>query len=93
MIFLHDNARLHVAKIVKETLLKLEWEVLPCPTYSPDFRSMQDALADHFFSYEEVQNWVDEWLASMDTALYRRGISFLPERWEMVINNEGKYFD
>ena len=55
LILLHDNARSHVAKIVKETLLKLEWKVLPRPAYSSDFRSIQDALADtHFFSYEQV---------------------------------------
>ena len=57
VILLHDNARPQVSKIVKETLLKLEREVLPRPAYPPDFRSMQDALADtHFFSDEQVQN-------------------------------------
>ncbi|UYV70361.1 hypothetical protein LAZ67_7002670 [Cordylochernes scorpioides] len=32
----HDNARPHVAKIVKETLEALQWDVLPHPPYSPD---------------------------------------------------------
>ena len=72
VILLHDNARPHVAKIVKETLLKLESEVLR----RPDFRSMQDALADtHFFSYEEVQNWMDEWLGLKDSVLSSRNQS------------------
>jgi len=46
---LPDNARSHVAKVIKETLMQPEWEVLPHPVYSPDlapsnyylFRSMQ----------------------------------------------------
>jgi len=39
---------------------------------------MQHALMDtHFSSYEEVQKWVDKWIASKDTAFYRREIALL----------------
>ena len=57
-----DNARAHVAKVVKTYLETLKWEVLPHLPYSPDvasldyhlFRSMAHGLADqHFRSYEE----------------------------------------
>lgn len=69
MILLHDNTRPHVAKIVKETLTELEWEVLPNVAYSPDlvpsdynlFRSMQHGLKDtRFRDYEEVRKC--EWM-------------------------------
>ena len=89
VILLHDNARPHVTKLVKETLEALRWEVLPHAAYSPDcapsdyhlFRSMAHALAEeHFNSYEGVEKWVSEWIASKDESFFRRGIRLLPER-------------
>jgi len=84
---------LDVAKAVKETLMQLEWEVLPHPAYSPDltfsdyylFRSMQHGLVDtHFRNYEEmcegVRKWINEWIASKNQSFYRRRIYLLPER-------------
>ncbi|GFX49999.1 mariner Mos1 transposase [Trichonephila clavipes] len=35
-ILQHDNARPHVAKVVKTYLETLKWEVFPHPLYSPD---------------------------------------------------------
>ena len=102
VILLHDNARSHVAIAVKQTLIDLEWEVLPHPAYSPDlapsdyhlFRSMQHALEDtHFHNYSEVENWVAEWIDSKDRPFFHRGIQLLPEKWQKVIASEGKYFD
>ncbi|UYV65864.1 hypothetical protein LAZ67_3005758 [Cordylochernes scorpioides] len=83
VIYQHDNARPHVAKIVNETLEALQWDVLPHPPYSPDiapsdyhmFRSMTHGLAEqHFTSYEEAKNWVDVWIASKDEKFFRHGI-------------------
>ncbi|KAG5317782.1 MOS1T transposase, partial [Pseudoatta argentina] len=101
VILLHDNARPHVGKPVKTYLETLKWEVLPHPPYSPDiapsdfhlFRSMAHGLADQrFHSYEEAQKWIDSWIASKDMSFFRRGIHVLPERWEKVVESDGKYF-
>ena len=52
LIFQHDNARPHTAKVVKTYLNGQDWEVLPHSLYSPDiapsdyylFRTMQSDL-------------------------------------------------
>lgn len=102
VILLHDNARPHIANVVKNYLNTIGWDVLPHAPYSPDlapsdyhlFRSMQHGLSEqHFTSYEEVKNWLSGWLASKDEQFYWRGIYLLPEKWEKVIASDGQYFD
>ncbi|GBP41573.1 Mariner Mos1 transposase [Eumeta japonica] len=102
LILLHDNARPHVAKPVKTYLGMLKWDVLPHPPYSPDiapsdyhlFRSMAHGLTDQkFTSYEYCQKWVDLWISSKDKEFFQRGIHLLPERWQKVVESDGKYFE
>ena len=96
IILLHDNARPYVAA-VKTYLETLKWEVLPHPPYSPDiapsnyhyqhlFRSMTHGLFEqHFTSYDDTKNCIDDWIASKDEAFFRRGIHMLSERWEKIV--------
>lgn len=57
VILQHDNARPHVAVVVKNYLETINWEILPHPPYSPDiapsdyhlFRSMTHGLEDQQF--------------------------------------------
>ncbi|EFN86715.1 hypothetical protein EAI_15460, partial [Harpegnathos saltator] len=54
------------------------------------FRSIAHGLVDqHFWSYEEVRNWIDSWIASKDNQFFQRGIRTLPERWEKVVASDG----
>jgi len=39
----------------------------------------------HFTSYEDTKNCIDDWIASKNEAFFRRDIHMLPERWEKVV--------
>lgn len=99
-ILLHDNARPHVGKAVKDVLHDMNWEVLPHPPYSPDiapsdyhlFRSMAHGLAEQRFTkHEEVRKWLDEWIASKQPKFFYDGIHKLPINWNNVVVNNGNY--
>ena len=75
---------------------------LPNPSYSPDiapsdfylFQSMAHGLADQqFCSYEDIEKWLDSWIASKDEHFYRNGIRVLPERWAKVVANDNQSFE
>ena len=66
VILFHDNARPHVAKVVKKYLEMLKWDVLPHPPYSPNIASSElnllvvpkDAASHRFTSFAEIENWL-----------------------------------
>jgi len=49
-------------------------------------------VEQHFTSYEDTKNCIDDWIASKNEAFFQRGIHMLPERWEKVIAS-GHYFE
>ena len=102
VILQHDNARPNVAKPVETYLETLKWGVIPHPQYSPDiapsdyylFRLIAHGLADEQFrSYEDIEKWLDSWVASKDEHFYRNDIQALPERRAKVVANDRQYFE
>jgi len=98
----HDNARSHVAKVIKTYLQTLKWEVLPHPPYSPDVAPSDYHLFQWHSAWltstsglipEKVKNWIDSWIASKDDQFFRHGIRTLSERWEKVVASDGQYFE
>ncbi|UYV74835.1 hypothetical protein LAZ67_12001208 [Cordylochernes scorpioides] len=100
IILLHDNARPHVAQVVKAALQELEWEVLQHPPYSPDlaptdyhlFRSMSNHMRGTTFDDEEdLKTWLNNFFDTGPGDFWRNGINKLVERWEDVVNKNGEY--
>ncbi|KYM85820.1 Thyrotropin-releasing hormone-degrading ectoenzyme [Atta colombica] len=92
VILLYDNA--HVAKVVKKYLETLKWDVLPHPPYFPDIVLSDCWLFRRMFtSFAEIENWLQNWIASKDESFFREGIRKLPERWEKVVDSDGQYFN
>jgi len=40
-----------------------------------------------------IKNWLDEWIGSKEENFFYHGIHLLPEKWQNVIANDGKYFE
>jgi [histone H3]-lysine36 N-dimethyltransferase SETMAR len=67
IILLHDNARPYVAKLVKEILEALGWDVLPhlpfsdvAPSNYHLFWLMQHGISEqHFNVFEDIKKWFD----------------------------------
>ncbi|UYV68232.1 hypothetical protein LAZ67_5003540 [Cordylochernes scorpioides] len=67
IILLPDNARPHVAQVVKASLQELEWGVIQHPPYSPDlvptdyhlFCSMSNHMRGTTFDDEDLKTWLN----------------------------------
>jgi hypothetical protein len=81
------------------TALKLKWDVLPHPPYSPDlapsdyhlFGPMQGFLGGkRFRNNDEVIGAVQSWIHEQPKTFSDTGIKKLPERWHkcMAVNRD-----
>jgi hypothetical protein len=86
--------------MMKVAIQELDWEILPHPPYSPDpapldyhlFYSLSNKLCGVSFNDDaELQNWLDSFFMAKLVDFFKHGIENLPERWEAVVNNGGKY--
>ncbi|CAK9834550.1 Mariner Mos1 transposase [Anthophora retusa] len=100
IVFHHDNARPHTSLVTRTKLLELDWEVMSHPPYSPDlapsdyhlFRSLQNFLnGKNFNNNDDLKSHLDQFFGDKDRKFYERGIMKLPERWQKVIEQNGRY--
>ena len=99
-IFHHDNATLHASLVTCQKLLRLGWEVMLHPPYRPDlppsdyylFRSLQNSLNGKIFNDNEaVKSHLIQLFVDRDQKFYERGVVKLPDRWQNLIEQSGKY--
>lgn len=101
VVLLHDNARPHVARTVKEKLENFGWDIMPHPPYSPDlapsdyhlFRSLQNFLNGRDYNNDnEIEADLQVFFNSKSPSFFVKGIAKLPDRWQKTINFDGDYF-
>jgi [histone H3]-lysine36 N-dimethyltransferase SETMAR len=102
-VVLHrDNAKPHIANMTKNTIQELGWEEMPHPAWSPDlapsdyhlFRALKNSLAEiRFENLDHVQNHIKKFFSSRSRNFYKHGIFQLPDRWGLVVDSYGDYFD
>ncbi|XP_047122427.1 histone-lysine N-methyltransferase SETMAR-like isoform X1 [Hydra vulgaris] len=101
VVFHQDNARPHTAKITRETLARLQWEILPHPSYSPDLAPSDYylflALDNHmrnrqFQNREDLENELNHIFSSQTQDFNKNGIYKLVSQREKVILAEGDNF-
>ncbi|GFS52518.1 histone-lysine N-methyltransferase SETMAR [Trichonephila clavipes] len=102
ILFLHDNARPHMANCTQELLNSFKWEVFPYPPYSPDlapsdlhlFPKMKNWLVTKRFEDDkELRVRVTEWLRSQAAQFYDKGISKLVHCYDKCLNLFGDYVE
>jgi histone-lysine N-methyltransferase SETMAR len=93
-----DLARPHTNLHTREAITKLQWTVLPHPSYSPDlassdyhlFSPLKGAIrGKKFESDREVISEVKRWLRQRPAEWYREGIQARTSRWRKAIDSEG----
>ncbi|CAK9815651.1 Mariner Mos1 transposase [Anthophora plagiata] len=57
------------------------------------FRSLQNFLnGKNFSNNDDLKSYLVQFFADKDRKFYERGIMKLPERWQKVIEQNGRYF-
>ncbi|UYV82609.1 hypothetical protein LAZ67_22000125 [Cordylochernes scorpioides] len=97
VLFLHDNARPHTSCKTVSIIIKLAFEVLEHPAYSPDLASSdyflfgllkKELKGKRFDSNEDVQKVVQDFFHTLPKSAYKEGIYKLPERWRRCIERQ-----
>lgn len=97
---LHDNARPHKARVVKEFLIEKQISTWDHPPYSPDispldfccFGQLKRKLRGiRFDNWDVFITAMEEVIEQLNREGHMKGIQQLPERWQRVIDAEGAY--
>jgi len=102
VLILHDNARPHLGKDVRELLDGYSWEVLPHPRYSPDMSTSDFDLFPklkinmrgvRFSTLEDLSASVTRRFRQLNCSRDLTGVMDLPKRWVVVIRQKEDYIE
>lgn len=102
IVFVHDNARPHTARVTTTLLDSFRWEQFCHPPYSPDlapsdfhlFSHLKKFLAgQHFASDDEIKVNVQNWFRSQAAEFYEAGMLQLVPRYDTCLNSHGEYVE
>lgn len=102
ILFHHDNAPVHTAKVAIAKIQELRLELLPHPPYSPDlapcdfhlFPNLKKWLGGQKFSSNtEVVDAVNGYFQGLDKNFYKNGMMALEKRWSKCIELGGTYVE
>ncbi len=102
VVFLHDNARPHVAALTQSSLKDFRWDVLSHPPYSPDlsssdfelFAKLKPALGGiRFHSDVEEEQYCRQYFRKLHAPHYNAGIHKLLSHYEKCLHNLGDYVE
>ncbi|VDP07317.1 unnamed protein product [Heligmosomoides polygyrus] len=90
----------HSARLSRQKLQELRWEVLPHTSYSQDpapsdfhlFRALKQHLRDRCFNDQtELESEMEHFFESQLTSLWKEGFRDLAVRWHKVVDVNGNY--
>ena len=81
VIVQHDNATPHTSLATRQKLLRLGWKVMLHPQLNGKTFNDDEAMKSHLVQF----------FADKDQKFYEREIMKLPEKWQKVIEQNGKY--
>ncbi len=102
VVFLHDNARPHVAALTQSFLKDFCWDILSHPPYSLDLApsdfelitKLKPALRGiRFHSDAEVEQWCCQYFHKLDASYYDAGIHKLLPCYKKCLHNLGDYVE
>jgi histone-lysine N-methyltransferase SETMAR len=101
-IILHDNAKPHKHRLVREFLQEKRWEELDHPPYSPDMsppdmdgihRIKAQNKGKQFQTQDELIRDYETTIRDINLNHESLGITMLPDRWRAITLARGKYVE